>query len=109
MNTTQSPLPDKEQMRTLLSDELHISHLPKTEQDTILHAFSSMLTERITMNLMLQVPREEYKKIDALIQANQHTDVGALLHKHVPNAEKIISETIINTIAEFIALTKEKK
>jgi len=106
MNNTN--IPTKEQLQERFAQELDIEHLTKDEQEEILKELSKIIVERITMELMLLLPTEEFKKVDALVQTEQTADVQAIINKHIPDAPAIIEQVVIRALAEFKALSQKE-
>jgi len=103
---TQNILPTKEKIKEDFANELNISHLPAGEQDTLMSQLSALLLERITTDLMMRLPKEEFVRINTLLDARQEVALEATLHKYIPNAAAIIEDITIETISEFKALSK---
>ena len=98
-----------EEVKRIIVESLNIGHLTGGEQEKIIGDLGAALMERATYALLMQVPPEEFDKIDALAdQQGKEAEMIAAVQKAVPNAQEIIEEAVKSGVAEYKILVNEQ-
>lgn len=98
-----------EEVKTMIVDALNIGHLTVVEQDKIIADLGAALMERATYALMMQLPEEEFDKIDAMADdETKEAEMVEAIRKAVPNAQQIIEDAIKSGVEEYKILVNEQ-
>lgn len=98
-----------EDVRKQIVDGLSIGHLTVEEQDKIIGDLGAALLERATYAVLMQVPPEEFDRIDALVdQEGKEAEVAAAVKKVVPNVEEIVQDAIRSGVEDYKILVNEQ-
>ena len=99
--------PDMNDLRERIIAELNIGHLTADEQEKVINAVGQVLLKRATLAVMDKMPKDTLDELDRLADTGDEAGIQALVKKHVPNAEEIVTEAAREGIAEHKRLVTE--
>lgn len=92
---------DTQEMRTKITNELHITELPEDVQNEMLESFGVALHQRVINTVFEMLPQEVHPRMHELVQANDQQALGALIEEHIPNVESLMQEVLVQGLAEY--------
>lgn len=106
MDPTSPVNPDS--IKQLVVEALNIGHLTLTEQEKIMNDLGAALIERATYAVLMQLPKEDFEKLDKLADAERDAEMVEVVRKSVPNAQEIVDESIKTGVEEYKKLVNEQ-
>ncbi len=95
---------DPQQIKQILSKKLDIEHLNNEEQAEIILKFSSIILDRLTIELFGRLPKEILPHVKTLSDNKQIGALQAILNKHIKDISYITEKVFAETLGEFDAL-----
>ena len=106
---TTIPVVSASEVRRQIVEGLSISHLTTEEQDKIIGDLGAALLERATYAVLIQVPPDQFDRIDALVdQEGKEAEVAVAVKQAVPNVEEIVQNAVRSGVEEYKILVNEQ-
>lgn len=100
-------MPELQEQRDYIINELNLGALTPEEQDTVLEGLGELAMKRVLIYVLEALPEEKRDELEQLILAERDEELQTFIGTQVPNASELIQRGIMDTIEEHKRLMVE--
>jgi hypothetical protein len=101
-------MPELQEQREYIINELNLSALTPEEQDVVLEGLGELAMKRVLVYVIEALADDKRDELEQLILAEKDEELQTFIGTHVPNAPELIQRGIMDTIEEHKRLMQEE-
>ena len=87
-----------EQLQKEILKDLNIDHLPEADQEKILAKLGEVITQKIALEILKNLPEDKREEFKKLSESEDITELDDFVRANIPNSDEVISAAMKDVI-----------